>query len=213
MALTADYKSRNSNLDTEWMLNPKYLSQALAGVPFTPVIDLFASRINKQFDQHVSYRPDPFAGHIDAFTISWTDKKFYCFPLFSCIFQVVRKIICVKAREVLVIPQWPNVMVSHALTNIGATTSCPSTGSESVTDAVQARAKAPSTQESKNSYLSYIRGKLQVKGFSAETIDIILSSWREGTQTQYQLIAKKWFEFCEKNNCDVISFWLNIQLY
>ena len=82
-------------------------------------------------------------------------------------------------------------MVPHALTNTGTTTSCLSTSSKSVTDAVQARA--------------CIRGKLQVKGFSADTIDIILSSWREGTQTQYQSVTKKWFEFCEKNNCDVIS--------
>ena len=105
--VTADYESRNSNLDTEWMLNPTYLSQALEGIPFTPVIDLFASRINKQFDQYVSYRPDPLARYIDAFTISWADANFYCFPPFSCIPKVVRKIICDKARGVLVVPQWP----------------------------------------------------------------------------------------------------------
>ena len=105
--VTADYESRNSNLDTEWMINPTYLSQAFEGIPFTPVIDLFASRINKQFHQYVSYRPDPFARYNDAFTISWIDAKFYCFPPFSCIPKVVRKIICVKARGVLVVPQWP----------------------------------------------------------------------------------------------------------
>lgn len=32
-----------------------------------------------------------------------------------------------------------------------------------------------------------------------------MSSWRDGTQIQYQSVAKKWFEFCDKNNCDVIS--------
>jgi hypothetical protein len=41
--VTADYESRNCNLDTGWMLNPKYLSRALEGIPFTPEIDLFAS--------------------------------------------------------------------------------------------------------------------------------------------------------------------------
>ena len=105
--VTADYESRYSNLDTEWMLNPKYLSQVLEGIPFTPVIDLFASRINKQFDQYVSYRPYPFASYIDAFTISWTETKFYCFPPFSCILRVVRNIIRNKANGVLVVPQWP----------------------------------------------------------------------------------------------------------
>ena len=71
------------------------------------MIDLFASRINKQFDQYVSYRPDPFASYIDAFTISWAETKFYCFPPFSCILTVVRKIARNKARGVLVVPQWP----------------------------------------------------------------------------------------------------------
>ena len=85
--VTADYESRNCNLDTEWMINPKYLSQALKGIPFTPVIDLSASRINKHFDQYMSYRPDPFASYIDAFTISWADTNFYCFPPFSCIYS------------------------------------------------------------------------------------------------------------------------------
>jgi hypothetical protein len=89
------------------MLNPKYLSQALEGIPFTPVIDLFASRINKQLDQYVSYRPDPFASDINAFTISWADTNFYCFPPFSFMLRVVRKIICNRARGVLVVPQWP----------------------------------------------------------------------------------------------------------
>ena len=96
-------------------------------------------------------------------------------------------------------------MVPHALTNTGANTSRPFTSSESVTAAVQASAETSSTQEAKTSYLSCIRGKLQVRGFSTDTIDIILSSWREGTQSQYQSVAKKWFEFCEKNHCDVVS--------
>ncbi|CAB4029694.1 Hypothetical predicted protein [Paramuricea clavata] len=145
------------------MLNPKYFFQALKGIPFTPVIDLFASHINKQFDQYVSYRPDPFASDIDAFTISWADTNFYCFPPFSCILRVARKIIRDRARGVLVVRQWPNtVMVPHTLTNTGATTSCPFTSSDSVTAAVQASAETPSTQEAKTSYLSCIRGKLQI---------------------------------------------------
>jgi hypothetical protein len=44
------------------------------------------------------------------------------------------------------------VVVPHALTNTGATTSRPFTSSESVTAAVQASAETPSTQEAKTSY-------------------------------------------------------------
>jgi hypothetical protein len=98
-------------------------------------------------------------------------------------------------------------MVSHVTTDIGATTSCPSTSSwRPVGDATQTRADPPTSQEVKDSYLSCIRGKLRVKGISSDTIDIILSSWRDDTQTQYQAVAKKWFGLCEKHNCDATLF-------
>ena len=58
--ITADMESR---IDTEWMLNPQCLAQALCSIPFSPLIDLFASPINKQFEAHVSYHPDPYAKH------------------------------------------------------------------------------------------------------------------------------------------------------
>ena len=103
----ADQESRNQNVDTEWMLNPTYLTTALGKLHFSPQIDLFASRLNKQFDAYVSYKPDPYARHIDAFTISWTNEKFYCFPPFSCILKAIRKIIQDKATGILVVPDWP----------------------------------------------------------------------------------------------------------
>lgn len=56
--IIADQESRNKNIDTEWMLNPKLLSKVLCDMPFSPTIDLFASRLNKQFDEYVSYRQD-----------------------------------------------------------------------------------------------------------------------------------------------------------
>ena len=105
--ITADLESRIKNIDTEWMLNPQCLAQALCSIPFSTLIDLFASRINKQFEVYVSYRPDPYAKHIDAFTISWSNEQFYCFPPFSCILKAIRKIIQDKARGILVVPYWP----------------------------------------------------------------------------------------------------------
>ena len=74
---------------------------------FTPEMDLFASRLNKQFTKYCSCRPDPEARYIDAFSISWKNLKFYCFPPFSCILQAVQKIKQEKATGILVIPNWP----------------------------------------------------------------------------------------------------------
>ena len=81
MNVQADMESRNINLGAEWMLNPADLKTSLAQLQFTPVIDIFASRTNKQFKRYASFRPDPEAEVIDAFNMHWGTLKFYMFPL------------------------------------------------------------------------------------------------------------------------------------
>ena len=51
------------------MLNPSLLGKALDTLKFRPKIDLFASRLNRQFPTYCSFRPDPEAFSVDAFTI------------------------------------------------------------------------------------------------------------------------------------------------
>lgn len=41
------------------MLNASHVHLAIKGFRFTPEIDLFAARLNRQFPQYSSYRPDP----------------------------------------------------------------------------------------------------------------------------------------------------------
>ena len=101
--ITADFESRHCNVDIEWMLNANILTQAMHGMCFAPTIDFFDSRLNKQFAQYVSYRPDTYPLHINAFTISWADKHFYCFPPFSCILNIILKIMSDKGRGILVV--------------------------------------------------------------------------------------------------------------
>ena len=103
----ADSESRCKNVDTEWMLNSEYLQSAISKIQFSPSVDLFASRLNTKYKHYISYRKDPFAMHIDAFTIPWTDIDFYCFPPFSCILRVIKKVIQDQARGILVLPDWP----------------------------------------------------------------------------------------------------------
>jgi hypothetical protein len=56
MNVQADMESRTINSGAEWMLNPTDLQKSLTQLQFTPVIDLFASRINKQFVRYASYQ-------------------------------------------------------------------------------------------------------------------------------------------------------------
>lgn len=56
-----------------------------------PEIDLFASRINHKCDKFVSWKCDPEAFAVDAFTLSWKNFFFYAFPPFSLILKCIQK--------------------------------------------------------------------------------------------------------------------------
>ena len=106
--VVADKESRNFHMqNTEWKLDPSVLHEALRKIKFEPDIDLFASRLNHQFETYCSYRPDPGAVFVDAFSVSWSDLSFYCFPPFSCILKALQKIRQDRATGVIVVPRWP----------------------------------------------------------------------------------------------------------
>ena len=50
--------------------------------------------------------------------------------------------------------------------------------------------------------MHFIRQKLINDGFSKESTDIIMSSWRSNTSKKYNTYIKQWIEFCEKSNRD-----------
>ena len=104
--VTADYKSRHFSDNVEWSLSPVHFHK-LCHVFGQPDIDLFASRLNRKVETYVSFCPDPFATHIDAFAISWRNTFFYAFPPFSCIPKVINKVIAENATGILVVPWWP----------------------------------------------------------------------------------------------------------
>lgn len=64
-----------------------------------PSIDLFASRLNKKCSTFVSWKTDPEAIAVDAFTMEWNSLNFYAFPPFSMVLQVLRKIM--KMRQLV----------------------------------------------------------------------------------------------------------------
>ena len=87
------------------MLNPAVF-QRLTEVYFVPEVDLFASRLNCQIHPFVSWKPEPGAWAIDAFSISWTDLKFYAFLPFSILGRVLAKVQQDGATGMLATPLW-----------------------------------------------------------------------------------------------------------
>ena len=96
-------------------------------------------------------------------------------------------------------------LCTHAPCHSPTTTLSPDTVSQLVDPTISTQLQTSTSSETEHFYLSSIRNKLQVKGFSPDTIKLILSSWRERTKSQCQSAAKKWFEFRESNNCDMLS--------
>ena len=82
--ITADRETRIFSGNKEWML-ATHLFQEIVARWGEPTIDLFASRLNKQVACYASWKPNPEASYVDAFSISWNDHLFYAFPPFSFI--------------------------------------------------------------------------------------------------------------------------------
>ena len=104
--VTADYHSREFNDNTEWQLSTHVFDQIIKKFKTIVDIDLFASRLNNQVPDYISWLPDPNSVAVDAFTVSWTHKRFYSFPPFSVIGQAIAKIRKDKARGIMIIPYW-----------------------------------------------------------------------------------------------------------
>ena len=102
----ADRLSRVRNEDIEWELNQRYFE--LIEKRFGNInIDLFASNLNAKCANYVSWKPDPAALQIDAFTIKWTNLKFYAFPPFNLVLKTLGKINQDKVSGIIVVPYWP----------------------------------------------------------------------------------------------------------
>jgi len=83
-------ESRKTYQDIEWKLDPLVFNK-ISSFWGKPSIDLFASRLNFQFRPFVSWKPDPEAFAIDAFSIIWKEQNFYAFPPFAIINRVLQK--------------------------------------------------------------------------------------------------------------------------
>ena len=104
--IVADNCSRSFNDSTEWKLDPKVFGKIneIWG-PFD--LDMFASRLNKQIEAYASWKPDPFATFIDAFSVPWSGIYLYAFPPFSMIGHCIQKLQQDMAEAVMIVPVWP----------------------------------------------------------------------------------------------------------
>ena len=76
----ADQLSRQDQvIPTEWTLHSRVL-QAVFRIWGTPMVDLFATALNRRLPVYCSPVPDPMAWEVDAFTMPWDHLDTYVFP-------------------------------------------------------------------------------------------------------------------------------------
>lgn len=103
----ADAESRSLDYNTEFELTKDGFQKIVMELG-KPKIDLFASRANSKCNRYISWKIDPHAISIDAFTVSWKEYFFYAFPPFSIIIRALQKIRQERSIGIVVVPYWPS---------------------------------------------------------------------------------------------------------
>ena len=102
--IEAEFQSRVDRHEIEWRLDERVFQSIVRKLGGCDV-DLFASRVNAQLKSYVSWRPDPDAMAVDAFTLDWSKfSSAFCFPPFSLISRVLQTFELCLAECVIVVP-------------------------------------------------------------------------------------------------------------
>ena len=103
----ADLESRKTYVYTKWKLRENIFSSIGSKLNTKPKIDLFVTRLNIQLTTFASYRPDPKCIAVNAFHLGWSILNFNAFLPFVCPNRVLQKIYQVKAKGIVIAPDWP----------------------------------------------------------------------------------------------------------
>ena len=91
--------------DLEWVLDINIFQEIVCRFG-KPDIDLFTPRLNHKLKKYMSFRSDPNAMAVNAFSISWTKHYVYIFAPFSTLSMVLLKIVEDVAEALVVAPFW-----------------------------------------------------------------------------------------------------------
>ena len=100
-----DEESRAVQSSAEWQLYHPTFQQILATLG-SYNIDLFATHLNAQLSQFVSWRPDPNAVGTNALQLLWSNWEGYTFPPFCLIDRWVKKVREDRVTLIMVAPIW-----------------------------------------------------------------------------------------------------------
>ena len=207
----ADAESRKFNDQVEWQLN-KDIFCDICELWGDPQIDLFASRLNSQLKRFCSWKPDPDASFIDAFSIDWSDFKCYLFPPFSLLGRCVQKILKDKTTVILVAPLWPTQAWFTLVMQMLIDTPILIMARTDLLTLPYKDTVHPLNKTWNLIIWSCIRKQFIDRGISTKTASIMLCSWRKSTKKQYKVFVKKWFSYCRERKISEVQISINIVL-
>ncbi|KAJ8972303.1 hypothetical protein NQ317_017202 [Molorchus minor] len=203
----ADKESRSSTTQTEWSLF-EYAFKKITDQLGRPEVDLFASKANHKCEKYVSWRKDPGAMAVDAFTLNWGGFFFYAFPPFALILRTLQKIMRDKAEGIICVPAWPSQAWYPLLLKLQA---CKPIIFEPSADlAFISFQRGPSVvQQPFPGSRHIIREALLNKNTPVCAINTIISSLSPATLKQYSGTYRLWWNFCMQDNLPVLEITAN----
>ena len=182
--VSADPLSRNFHKGTEWKLHSRIFTHVLDHFQCPVDIDLMASRTNHQVERFLSWRPDPEAFAIDAFTLDWRDFRFWYFPHFQSIITSAAENTArpgYRPASVPILADSTLVSSGNAVADRPAAGPAKKTTSPSPARATRRFTRAPPTGTPAVDGLPLVGRFLADQGISGQTAAVITLAWRQST--------------------------------
>ena len=181
MNQTPDLDSRRVKDRCDWMLNPRvfaHLSSAMGPLQ----IDLLASHLTRQLPHSFSWRPDPEAITVDTFTHDWSTVRGYANPPWCSKMSDTHQVARSKSLSDPS-PMEDSTMVPSPSGDVGGL-------SKVTTENIQPDTEPNGSeihheQGSSLSHMAYLQESFQARGLSDSASQLLLSSWRAKTTSNY----------------------------
>ena len=208
---TADLESRQMETSAEWMRH-KEVFQRIQHILGSCQVDLFATRLNHQLPEFISWKPDQLAQGTDALQMDWKLIKGYTFPLFP-------------DREVLAedpqgrvhhhnggtVVVFPGLVSSFDGEPSGTSPGTPKS-QRSAKESTQSLPPTGGARAPPINHLESIREHHTAAGVSKEASDLLLAGWSKETNSTYQSGWARWCLWCNEQEVDPVSCGIQIFL-
>ena len=185
---------------TDWKLNLEVFSQINRRLD-PLAVDLFTSRFTTQLPQFFTWRLDPEAEALNAFSQQW-DKpggEGICQSPTEPGGKTLSQVRAQRATIVLVAPVWKTGMVPHSPGNVDRL-SC---GAQRSRQADTADNTNSGTGDgTPTSCVAYLRQHYENKHISDMGTELLLASWRAKSSKSYDSLFGKWVCWCHQRDAD-----------